>query len=136
MKIAQIRHALLVNPPSGNYRRDDRCQVKVEDQTVAVSFPPIELATDAAVLRGKGVEVKIGDYPALGMGWPDYLNDLKTFSPDLLLVSTSTATIEGDLQSCRLAKDNCPGVRTMGRGEFLTADFLENGLHHPLDNVE
>ena len=49
----KMKRVLLVNPPSGNYRRDDRCQVQVDSQTVAVSFPPIELAYDAAVLREK-----------------------------------------------------------------------------------
>ena len=41
------RRILLMNPSSGLYRRDDRCQSKVEDQSVRVVFPPVELAVMA-----------------------------------------------------------------------------------------
>ncbi|MFC1600753.1 B12-binding domain-containing radical SAM protein [Candidatus Sumerlaeota bacterium] len=125
MKIQRFHKALLINPPSGNYRRDDRCQVKVADQTVAISFPPIELAYAAAVLREQGVEARIGDYPALGLGWADYKAQLREFAPDVLIVSTTTATIAGDLEACRLAREVCPEIRTFGRGEFLTVSADE-----------
>ncbi|MBN1516069.1 radical SAM protein [Candidatus Sumerlaeota bacterium] len=126
-----IRRALLVNPPSGNYRRDDRCQVKVEEQTVAVNFPPIELAYDAAVLRQNGVECRIGDYPALGQSWPEFERELREFKPDLLLVSATTGTIEGDLQAMRLARELCPDIVNVGRGEYLTVNCERILPHHP-----
>jgi hypothetical protein len=34
-----LRRVLLVNPPSGLYRRDGRCQSRVEDQAVRVILP-------------------------------------------------------------------------------------------------
>ena len=126
-----IKRALLVNPPSGNYRRDDRCQVKVDDQTVAVSFPPIELAYDAAVMRKNGVECRIGDYPALGQDWADFERDLKDFKPDAIIVSTTTGTIHGDFQAMRLAKEYAPNVTTLGRGEYLTINYETVLPEHP-----
>ncbi|MCX7625528.1 MAG: hypothetical protein N2Z21_04885, partial [Candidatus Sumerlaeaceae bacterium] len=55
------KRVLLMNPPSGLYRRDDRCQSKVEDQTVRVIFPPVELAVLASIARKAGAEVLLKD---------------------------------------------------------------------------
>src|SRR5262245_65971821 len=87
----RFRRALLVNPPTGLYRRDDRCQCKVEDQTVQITFPPIELASIAASLRAAGAEVAVRDYPVRGATWDDYLADLKSIRPDFLLVNVVPA---------------------------------------------
>lgn len=115
----RFRRVLLVNPPSGLYRRDDRCQCKVEDQTVAVTFPPIELAYAAAMAQRAGAEAMIRDYPARGASWDDYLRDLREFQPDLLLFSATTATVELDMQAARAARDVAPGVMVIAKGEYL-----------------
>ncbi len=49
-----MRTALFLNPPSGLYRRDDRCQCKVDEQTVRVIFEPIEMAIYAALFERAG----------------------------------------------------------------------------------
>ncbi|MEN6625397.1 MAG: radical SAM protein [Candidatus Sumerlaeia bacterium] len=113
--------ALLINPPTGLYRRDDRCQSKVEDQTVNIIFPPIELASIAAVLRRGGARVKIGDYPAHRQSWDDYVADLREFKPGFLLVNVTTATLDKDLQALAAAKDTLPGILTLAKGECLDA---------------
>lgn len=114
--------ALLINPPTGLYRRDDRCQSKVEDQTVNIVFPPIELASIAAVLRRAGVRVSIGDYPARRQSWDDYVADLRAFKPGLVLVNVTTATIGDDVQAASIAKETLgPGVLTLAKGECLDA---------------
>lgn len=114
--------ALLINPPTGLYRRDDRCQSKVEDQTVNIIFPPIELASIAAVLRRGGARVKIGDYPAERKTWDDYVADLKAFRPAFVLVNVTTATLEKDVQAMAAAKDTLgAGVLTLAKGECLDA---------------
>ncbi len=117
----RFRRALLLNPPTGLYRRDDRCQCKVEDQTVQIIFPPVELATIAAVLRGRGVEVQVRDYPALHRGWDDYLADLRELRPELVLVNVTTATSQQDFQALAAAKDElgAENVLTLAKGEYL-----------------
>jgi radical SAM superfamily enzyme YgiQ (UPF0313 family) len=110
---------LLVNPPSGLYRRDDRCQCKVEDQTVDITFPPIELCYAAAMARRAGAEVMVRDYPAVGAAWEDYLADLRDFRPDLLVVSATTATIELDMQAAQAARDVTPDIFVLAKGEYL-----------------
>jgi len=73
---------LFFNPPTGLYRRDDRCQSTVEDQTVRIIFPPIDLALLAAVAREKGAEVSIRDYPALRLGWDGFKKRFAKHPPD------------------------------------------------------
>lgn len=141
----RFRRALLVNPPSGLYRRDDRCQCKVEDQTVQITFPPIELALIASVLRRAGAEIFIRDYPAMGSSWDDLVNDLKTLKPDFFLVNVVTATAEADFQACEAAKDILgAAVLTAAKGEYMEAlgvealethPHLDFGLHGEIERV-
>ena len=115
--------ALLLNPPTGLYRRDDRCQCKVEDQTVQIVFPPIELATLAAVLQGAGVTVTLRDYPAAGLGWDAYERDLTQLRPDMVLVNVVTATCRQDFEALAAAKRllGPDAVLTLAKGEYIEA---------------
>jgi len=129
----RFSRALLINPPTGLYRRDDRCQCKVEDQTVQIIFPPIELATLGAVLRQAGVTVRIQDYPALGASWDRYFEDLKAFQPDLVLVNVVTATSDLDFQALAAAKDilGADRVLTLAKGEYMDTQGEQALASHP-----
>ncbi len=117
------KRCLLLQPPSGLYRRDDRCQSKVRDQTVQIIFPPIYLASMAAALEQVGVECRIVDAPAARLGWGALEEILKEFQPDLLVLGVTRATFELDARAARLAKGICRDVLTVARGEiFLTED--------------
>ena len=110
---------LLLNPPSGLYRRDDRCQSRVEDQSVRVVLPPIDLAQYAAVARQAGAEPFIADYPAMGADWRRYEADLESLRPGVVLFNVTTATLRGDVEAARLAKRHDPAVLTIARGDIL-----------------
>jgi len=141
----RFHRALLINPPTGLYRRDDRCQCKVEDQTVQITFPPVELATIGAVLRRSGAEVQVRDYPAQRGGWDDFLEDLKSLRPDFVLANVVTATAEHDFQACTAAKETLgPNVLTAAKGEFMDAlgnealqsnPALDFGFHGEIERV-
>ncbi len=132
MSVPRFRRALLVNPPTGLFRRDDRCQCKVEDQTVQITFPPIELALLAAVLRRAGAEPFVRDYPARGEGWARYVADLKALEPDFVLVNVVTATAAGDFQACAAAKETLgPKAMTAAKGEYMEALGVEALRDHP-----
>jgi len=115
----RARKFLVVNPPTGLYRRDDRCQSRVEDQTIEVVFAPIDLALYAAVLRRGGAEVRLRDYPGLRLGGAEFAQDLAAFAPDALVFRTTLATLEADLAACARAKEAVPGLATIGVGEAL-----------------
>lgn len=126
---APFHRILLINPPSGLYRRDDRCQSRVEDQTVRIVFPPIDLAVLAAIARQAGAEAKIGDYPAAGTDWRQYQADLADFRPDCVLFNVTTATILSDLQAAVLAKEENRNILTIARGETFERggeDFFDH----------
>ncbi len=117
---ANFRRILFCNPPTGLYRRDDRCQCSVEDQTIQIIFPPNELATHAAVARQAGAEVRIEDYPAEKGDWRKFVSDLKDFQPTAVLLVVTTATLETDLQACRAAKDELGlSFFTIAKGEIF-----------------
>lgn len=113
------RRVLFINPPTGLYRRDDRCQCTVEDQTVQVIFPPMDLALSAACAEQAGAVCRIEDYPAARRTWDDFIQDLRAFQPELLILNSTTATLDGDLQSCRIARELFPDILTAGKGETL-----------------
>ncbi len=128
----RFQRAMLMNPPTGLYRRDDRCQCKVEDQTVQITFPPIELASLAAVLRRAGAEVALHDYPAERRTWDDLRADLAAFKPDFILANVVTATAEHDFQVAIIAKELFgSNVLIAMKGEFMDALGAETLRDHP-----
>lgn len=131
MKKKPPKRVLLINPPTGLYRRDDRCQCTVEDQTVQVVFPPSDLAYSAACAERQGAICRIRDYPAMGRGWDHFLSDLKRFRPHMLILNSTTATLDGDLQTCQLAKEHLPGILTVAKGETLIVNAMTVLLDHP-----
>jgi radical SAM superfamily enzyme YgiQ (UPF0313 family) len=122
---------LLINPPTGLYRRDDRCQCTVEDQTVQVVFPPMDLAYSAACAEREGALCRIRDYPAMGRTWAGFLEDLRRFRPHILILNSTTATLDGDLETCRLAKQHLPNILTIAKGETLVVNAVSVLRDHP-----
>lgn len=121
----------MINPPSGLYIREDRCQVPVKGLTATAPRPPIDLAYIASMLEREGVECKIRDYPVEGKGWDALKTDLETFSPDLLIVSVTTPTFELDMKACEIAKKVNPSIVTAAKGGHVTV-FDEKALaEHP-----
>ncbi|GAB4355607.1 MAG: radical SAM protein [Candidatus Abyssubacteria bacterium] len=108
-----------MNPPSGDYRRDERCQSKVSEQTVRITFPPMDHLYMAACLETGGAECRIADYPALGRGWDAFRNDLASFKPDMLILSSTTPTLESDLEAARQAKATDPEMLVMLKGGYF-----------------
>lgn len=131
MPRAPFRKVLLINPPTGLYRRDDRCQCTVEDQTVQVIFPPNDLAMAAACSERAGAVCRIEDYPAARRGWNEFLADLDEFRPELLVLNSTTATLKGDLETCRLAKERLPQIVTAAKGETLVVNADTVLRDHP-----
>lgn len=127
----RFRRFLFINPPTGLYRRDDRCQCTVEDQTVQVIFPPIDLAVSAACAERGGAVCRIRDYPAARRTWDHFLRDLERFRPHVLVLNSTTATLDGDLQTCRLAKERLPGILTVAKGETLVVNAVHALTDHP-----
>lgn len=113
-----MKKVLLINPPTGNYIRDDRCQAPVK--YIAVLRMPIDLSYIAAVIEKENLECVIRDYPAEGKNIHDFILDLQKLKPDVLVVSTTTPTIKKDLEICTLAKKYLPKIITVVKGAHVT----------------
>ncbi|MCX7048253.1 MAG: radical SAM protein [Candidatus Sumerlaeota bacterium] len=120
--MANPKTILFINPPSGLYRRDDRCQSRVEDPMINVIFPPIELAEYAAVARDVGWLASIRDYPAQKSTWDDCQNEIAAMRPAALLINTTSATAREDLKTAQMLKAVRPDALTIARGEYLHYD--------------
>ena len=123
-----MKRILLFNPPSGLYRRDNRCNNRVEDQTVRVIFPPIELLYSAAVLELAGHEVWVRDYPAQRASWNRLMEDARAFQPDIVLFTTTIATLEHDMAAAAAIKEIHPTTLTAAKGEpvhYLDREIME-----------
>jgi len=114
------RRALLIVPPTGLYRREDRCQSRVEDPTVRVTLPPIHLAYIAASLEARGVRCEVMDCPAEGTKADRLLEYLRASVPDVLVASTTAPTFPKDLQVVKKAKEAAPALEVVLLGNHLS----------------
>ena len=129
------RRVLLINPPTGLYIREDRCQTPVKGISAALRAP-IDLAYMAATARERGAAPLVRDYPAEGLDQASFIEDLHTFRPQVLVLSTISPTLEWDLQCCEAAKQVLPSVLTVVKGAHVTVrarEVLE--AHAALDVV-
>jgi len=114
---------LLVIPPTGRYIRSDRCQAPVDTRVAEPARAPMDLAYMASILEEMHAACMIKDYPMEYKTWDVLTTDLQNFSPDMLVISTTTPTIENDLLACDLAKKIKPGIKTVAKGaHFLVYD--------------
>lgn len=113
---------LLVNPPAEGDRkfiREGRC---TQEQGVwGTLWPPISLACIGAVLERVGHSVRIIDCPAAGMDFSGLRAELGRLSPGLVIWSSATPSIAGDLGLAGFIKKTLPEAVTAVFGTHATA---------------
>jgi anaerobic magnesium-protoporphyrin IX monomethyl ester cyclase len=117
--MTEKKKALLINPPTGKYMRDDRCQAPVGAMTAQPARAPMDLAYMAAVLERGDVICRIRDYPFEKKNWDSLRKELSSFQPDYLVISTTTSTFDFDMIACRLAKETDPSIITIAKGGLI-----------------
>ncbi len=120
LRAQKMKRAFLLYPPTGFYMRDDRCQAPVEGVTAQPARAPIDLASMAAVLEENEMEVIIKDYPAEKGSWQNFRADFARFQPDLLAISATTPTLDGDMMAVKMAKELRPECLTVIKGAHFT----------------
>lgn len=118
----KTKKALLINPPTGKYMRDDRCQAPVEEMTAQPARAPMDLAYMASTLISVNVECKIIDCPFEKVTWNKLKKIIKDFNPDYLIISTTTPTLENDMIACNIAKEINKSIITIAKGAQITKD--------------
>lgn len=113
---------LLINPPTGKYIRDTRCQASVDDAFAISARPPIDLAYMAGAIVKSGHEYFIKDYPIEGLEWDDMLRDIKTLAIDYIIINTTMFSFEEDLKVCAACKSINERIVTIAKGAIFFYD--------------
>lgn len=112
----------LLNPPTlddKKYIREGRC---TQEQGIWTTlWPPVTLATLAAVLLEEGHDVAVLDCPAENLDLERLRERVLSFSPDVALWSTGTPSIKSDLQLAGFLKSWKPAAWTGVFGTHVTA---------------
>ncbi|MBM4312914.1 MAG: radical SAM protein [Deltaproteobacteria bacterium] len=119
---------LLFNPPAPSgrgYTREGRCTQ--EAGVWGTQWPPLSLATAAALLRGDGLDVTLRDYPAAGLGQDALAADLWALRPVFAIWTTGTPTFGFDIGLARLVRECAPKAVTAVLGTHVSA-FPEEAL--------
>lgn len=101
------KKVILLNPPFLNkYSKSSRSPAVNKSGTV---YFPLWLSYAAGVLDQRGHEIKLIDAPAKCLGKRETFEIIKEFLPDLLVVDTSTPSIENDLSFVKKVKEKLEG---------------------------
>ncbi len=97
---------LLIYPPGKPFQRgEDRCQINLDDCATQNIRACNDLGYAAAVLKKKNYEIQLKDYQSEKLSDEDLFSDIKTYNPDLILISTTNTTIFDDLALIKKVKE-------------------------------
>lgn len=114
---------LLLNPPFLNkYSKSSRSPAVTKSGTI---YYPLWLSYAAGVLDKQGYEIKIIDAPAKCMEREECLKQIIAFNPELVVIDTSTPSINSDLSFTKEIKDANPNIKTCLVGTHVSATVSE-----------
>src|SRR4030042_4316005 len=70
-----------------------------------INPPPLFQMYAASVARKAGFDVKLWDAPVLELSYEQLLGELKAYTPDMVVVNTSTASFDYDLELIKMVKN-------------------------------
>jgi anaerobic magnesium-protoporphyrin IX monomethyl ester cyclase len=115
-----MAHVFVLNPPvTEDFCRSARWAARSRGR---VQRHPDWLLTAVAVLEVAGFSVDFLDGPALNLERQEVLSALKKSRPGLLVLHTTTPSIDSDLTYASLAKELLPNCRTFAVGPHVTAE--------------
>lgn len=114
---------LMLNPPfMDKYSKSSRSPAVTKSGTI---YFPLWLSYAAGVLDKKGHELKILDAPAKCLTKNETLKRIKAFHPHLVVIDTSTPSINSDLDFTKRIKEVLPDVKTCLVGTHVSATASE-----------
>ena len=130
-----IRTAFLIVPPTGKVIREERCQTPIDGLHTVALRPPMDLMYMASSLEQHDVKCKIVDYPGEGKGWDHFEDNVRRLRPDLLVLSTTTPTMERDLRAAQVAKSVRFNTIVAVKGAHFWRDDTRILKQHPMVDV-
>lgn len=113
---------LLFNPTDaqGNhYTREGRCTQKAD--TWGTVWPPLSLATAAAMLQEDGHQISVIDFSAAVPQRKSLAETIQAIKPNFAIWPTSTETLSFDVKLAELIKENCSSTITAVFGTHVSA---------------
>ena len=101
---------MLLYPPGKAYQRsEDRAQCNLDESAVATIHACNDIGYAAAVLRERNHEVMLRDYQTEKSSLDEVKSNILEFLPDIIVISTTNATILSDLEFVGWVKEfhNC-----------------------------
>ena len=105
-----MSRVMLLYPPGKAYQRsEDRAQCNLDESVVATIHACNDLGYEAAVLRERNYNVMLRDYQTEKTSIQEVKAEIVEYSPDIIVISTTNATILSDLEFVGWIKDfhNC-----------------------------
>jgi radical SAM superfamily enzyme YgiQ (UPF0313 family) len=121
-----VAKIFLFNPPDPQdraYTREGRCTQ--EAGYWATQWPPLSLATSAALLENDNHSLKVVDFPAAKWRMGDFEKILGRQKPDIAIWSTGTPTLGSDLDLAATIKKNSPKTTTGVIGTHVSVQPAE-----------
>lgn len=99
----KMKIVLLNGPATKKFARTGRWQATSRGASL---WYPIWLAYSTSVLEEQGFEVRLIDAPAYDYSLEDTIREISSFSPQLCIIDTSTASITHDYETAKHIKTN------------------------------
>ena len=113
----------MLNPPfMDKYSKSSRSPAVTKSGTI---YFPLWLSYATGVLDKKGHELKIIDAPAKCLTKAETLEKIKEFNPQMVVIDTSTPSINSDLDFAKKIKEAIPEVKTCLVGTHVSATVSE-----------
>lgn len=94
-----MNRIMLIYPPGKAYQRsEDRAQCNIDDSAATTIHACNDLGYAAAILLQKNFEVFLRDYQTEKSDFDDVKKDIADFLPDIIVISTTNATVLSDLE--------------------------------------
>ncbi|MBI3735866.1 radical SAM protein, partial [Candidatus Sumerlaeota bacterium] len=123
-------------PPTGKFIREDRCQTPIKHLKTIALRPPVDLLYAAGSFEAAGANCVVRDYPGEELGWSDLEKELRSFQPDMLVMSITTPSLHDDMKAAELAKQVDSKIITIAKGaHFNTLDVKSLEKYPALDVV-
>ena len=114
---------LMLNPPfMDKYSKSSRSPAVTKSGTI---YFPLWLSYATGVLDKVGHELKILDAPAKCLSKDETMERIKEFDPQLVVIDTSTPSINSDLDFTKRIKEALPEVKTCLVGTHVSATVSE-----------
>lgn len=122
---------LLINPPTGKYIRDTRCQASVDDIFAITERPPIDLAYIAGAITKNEHNCCIIDCPVEGVDWYQLEQYIYKDEIAYIVINTTMFSYKEDLKACTMCKKINKKIVTIAKGAIFFNNPRQIMIEYP-----